>query len=78
MRVGIDRASADDTCRPGHAQTIFVSPSAEGRRGRRGKERQTRWCNRDDRVRSTHTESPSARVKTLQGQTSAHRYEDLV
>lgn len=33
--VCIDRASADDTCRPGHAQTIFVSPSAERRRGGR-------------------------------------------
>lgn len=69
--------SADDTCRPGHAQTIFVSPCAQGR-GVKSEQRQTRWCNRDDRVRSTHTESPSARVKTLQGQTSAHRYEDLV
>lgn len=51
-------------------------------RGIRSKERPAvgtmRWCNRDDRVRYTHTESAPARVKTLQGQTSAHRYEDLV
>lgn len=53
-------------------------PQRGVRSGVKSGQRQTRWCNRDDRVRSTHTESPSARVKTLQGQTSAHRYEDLV
>lgn len=74
-----DRASADDTYRPGHAQTIFVSPS-QGHTRTWSDRRSVWWCN-EARDVTTHIHGSAGvrpRVKTLQGQTSAHRYEDLV